>query len=243
MYPYIHIVLPSYAVLAFIGAFLVLVFLYFRIEKYEMEFIDFIKGFIYSAVCVFLGSKVLFIITQIPQLITDFSLQNVLNIVIHSGFVYYGGLLGMLCGIHIYVSHHSQYNLKSIHNMIAPAIPLFHAFGRIGCFMAGCCYGKELVNPIVIGNYIQINRVPTQLIEVLFEIVIFFILLVLGRNNSTNLLKIQLLSYAVFRFLIEFYRGDEGRGIWFGISTSQWISLFIIIYYVIQTLRRMVKSE
>jgi len=121
MYPYIHIVLPSYAVLAFIGAFLVLVFLYFRIEKYEMEFIDFIKGFIYSAVCVFLGSKVLFIITQIPQLIMDFSLQNLLNIVIHSGFVYYGGLLGMLCGIHIYVKNSMschRFTLTLCHNLI-----------------------------------------------------------------------------------------------------------------------------
>lgn len=238
MYPYIHIVLPSYAVMAFIGAFLVLILLYFRIEKYGMEFYDFIKAFIFSAFCIFIGSKVLFIITQIPNLIAEFSVQNMLDVVIHSGFVYYGGLLGLLCGIHIYVSHHSQYDHRNVFNMIAPGIPLFHAFGRIGCFMAGCCYGRELINPIVIGNFIQINSIPTQLIEVVFESILFIIILVLGKNDKRDLLKIQMVSYAIFRFLIEFCRGDEARGIWFGISTSQWISIFIIIYYVIKSVKK-----
>lgn len=241
MYPYIHIVIPSYAMFAGIGALGVLVFLYFRIEKYGMEFDDFIKTFIVATVFLVLGSKILFTITQIPNILTEFSIGKIIRIFLQSGFVYYGGLLGMLLGVYIYISCYTQYDVLNIYNMLTPAIPLFHMFGRIGCFMTGCCYGKKLANPILINNYIQINRFPTQLIEAMFETIMFGVLLLLNHNKNRNLLKIYMLFYAIFRFSVEFLRGDVERGFYMGLSTSQWISLCILIGYVLINIRKKIR--
>jgi phosphatidylglycerol:prolipoprotein diacylglycerol transferase len=126
----------------------------------------------------------------------------------------------------------------AVFNVIAPAIPLFHGFGRIGCLLAGCCYGKELNAPIEILHMIHVERFPVQAIESLFEFVLFVVMLFIDRKkNHTDLLKIYLLSYAVFRFVNEFFRGDEVRGIYMGLSTAQWISLAIVAYYVVAFMR------
>lgn len=231
MYPYIHIVVSSYALFTIVGTLVVLIFLYFRTEKYGMEFIHYIKAFVFAACALVLGSRILFVITQILDLLKDFSVLRLVSVFIGGGFVYYGGLLGMLAGVYLYISRYTEYNVTNVYNMIAPAIPLFHAFGRFGCFMTGCCYGKELSYPVVINNFIQINRVPTQLLEVLFETIMFWILLLLERNRNRNLLKSYMLSYGIFRFFIEFFRGDAERGYCMGLSTSQWISLLIICGY------------
>ena len=69
------------------------------------------------------------------------------------------------------------------------------------------------------------------------ELVIFILLLIIERKNkSADLLQIYLMMYAVVRFLDEFLRGDEIRGIFLGVSTAQWISLFIVIFYVIRSI-------
>ena len=91
MYPYIHITLPSYGVLAFVGGFFAMVFLFFRLEKYNVEFVEFLKMFIISVIGGVIGSKLLFAITQIPWLIEHFSLQNLILLIPQSGYVYYGG--------------------------------------------------------------------------------------------------------------------------------------------------------
>ena len=118
--------------------------------------------------------------------------------------------------------------------MIAPAVPLFHAFGRIGCFMSGCCYGLELKNPWVLFDVLIFSRIPTQLIEALFEFILFIVLIVWQKKNKMqNYLKFYMIIYAIFRFLIEFFRGDDVRGFFLGISTSQIISLSVLLFYLV----------
>lgn len=127
--------------------------------------------------------------------------------------------------------------------MIAPAIPLFHAFGRIGCFLAGCCYGFELSDPIVIASDFVITHFPVQLVESLFNILLFIVLNIVQRYRpNTRILYVYMLSYAVFRFIIEFFRGDVTRGLFFGISTSQLISAIIIVVCVITLYKRMINK-
>lgn len=229
MYPYIHIVLPAYGTLAVLGGILVMFFLYFRIEKYNIPFSVFLKTFgiclVYGAV----GSRLLFVLTRIPWLVSHFSLKAVLSTVLGGGFVYYGGLFGVLFGL-LRASKKYGLDTKSLFNMVTPGIPLFHCLGRIGCFLAGCCYGFPLPAPLSLGGLV-IDRFPTQLIESAFNLVLF-IVIVLGQRRKDNLhwLRIYLTTYAVFRFLIEFTRGDAIRGVFFGISTSQIISLAIVVY-------------
>lgn len=151
------------------------------------------------------------------------------------GITFIGGLIGgVICFLIIYFIFKKRLNINllEIIDIIPCAILIGHAFGRIGCFFAGCCYGKEtnsffgvqfpnLPNPVY----------PTQLFEAVFLFVMFGICsyLVLKKDFKHNL-ALYLISYGVFRFLIEFLRGDD-RGQIFGglISPSQFWSTIMII--------------
>ena len=235
MYPYIQIILPSYTVMALIGGFVALCFIYLRLDKFNIEFSVFLSTFLCCVLGCFIGSKVLFAVTQIPWLISDFSIQNLLLLIPQSGFVFYGGLFGVILTIKILTKANASLRDR-LFKMVAPSMPLFHAFGRVGCFLSGCCYGKKLANTIGIGPLV-FTRIPVQLMESAAELVIFILLLIIERKNkSADLLQIYLMMYAVVRFLDEFLRGDEIRGIVLGVSTAQWISLFIVIFYVIRSI-------
>lgn len=237
MYPIIHFSLPSYAVMAMLAAFASVIFLYFRIDRFELQFNCFLSMSLLCALYGVLGSRVLFVVSRIPWLMFNFSLNNALITIIGGGFVFYGGLLGVLFGIKTYCKKHSL-NLHKVLNCVTPAIPLFHAIGRVGCFLSGCCYGKELSSPMVMFGVLKVTRIPTQLIEAVFEMSLFIVILILGRHKTNyNLLKIYMTSYAVFRFIIEFWRGDTLRGFFLGISTSQIVSICIIIFYLVKSIR------
>lgn len=239
MYPYIHIVLPSYTVLALIGGFLAIGLLFFRLERFSIEFTTFIKLLVVCVVGGFIGAKILFALTQIPWLVSHFSLKNLLLIIPQSGLVFYGGLFGVIFTLCFFTRKNEEYRRK-VFCMVVPAMPLFHAFGRIGCFLSGCCYGKSLTTPLKIGE-LTFTNIPTQLIECFAEILIFIVICIIDRRNRENdkdLLKIYLILYAVVRFADEFLRGDMVRGIYFGLSTSQWISLLILLFYLMKTFKK-----
>ena len=230
MYPYIHIILPSYMVMALIGGFFAVCFIFSRIDKYEILFTDFIKMFLLCMIGGVVGSKVLFAITQIPWLIKHFSIENMILLIPQSGFVFYGGLFGVIFTL-IFLTRNDADMRKKVFEISVPAMPLFHAFGRIGCFLAGCCYGKKLSTPIVIGT-IEFARIPVQIIESMAEFILFIVLFILSKKNrDIDLLRIYLVIYAVIRFADEFLRGDKIRGIYGGVSTAQWISLIILFVY------------
>ena len=227
MYPYIHIILPSYMVMALIGGFFAVCFIFSRIDKYEILFTDFIKMFLLCMIGGVVGSKVLFAITQIPWLIKHFSIENMILLIPQSGFVFYGGLFGVIFTL-MFLTRNDADMRKKVFEISVPAMPLFHAFGRIGCFLAGCCYGKKLSTPIVIGT-IEFARIPVQIIESMAEFILFIVLFILSKKNrDIDLLRIYLVIYAVIRFADEFLRGDKIRGIYGGVSTAQWISLIIL---------------
>ena len=230
MYPYIHIILPSYMVMALIGGFFAVCFIFSRIDKYEILFTDFMKMFLLCMIGGVVGSKVLFAITQIPWLIKHFSIENMILLIPQSGFVFYGGLFGVIFTL-MFLTRNDADMRKKVFEISVPAMPLFHAFGRIGCFLAGCCYGKKLSTPIVIGT-IEFARIPVQIIESMAEFILFIVLFILSKKNrDIDLLRIYLVIYAVIRFADEFLRGDKIRGIYGGVSTAQWISLIILFVY------------
>ena len=234
MFPYIYITLPSYTVMAFLGGFASLLFLYFRIPRYGIVFNDFLRLFLVAVVGCLVGAKVLFFLTMLPYAPHGISPLELLILLIASGYVFYGGLFGALAAIKLTFRRviSGNYSWEILRNFIAPALPLFHGFGRIGCFMAGCCYGIPLESPWSIGH-ITLERMPTQLIESAYEFILFVVLVYIGyRWKQVNLLKVYLISYAIFRFFIEFVRADPDRGGWSLFSTSQWISIFILLYYI-----------
>lgn len=188
-----------------------------------------------------LGAKLLSILTSIDVII-KYKIPFI--DVIKNGFVFYGGFLGGALGYFIYSKAYKISYFDLTDNAVQ-ALPLGHAFGRIGCFCAGCCYGKE-TNSFLGVIYTHpadpycptgIKLLPTQLFESAFCFLLFLVILII-KKKRTNLKSgfltlLYVFSYATFRFLIEFLRGDEARRGFLSLSTSQWISLLLIISGII----------
>lgn len=150
----------------------------------------------------------------------------------HGGLVWYGGLIGGLSAGEWYLGRHRLSRLRSL-DLLVPFVALGHAVGRIGCFLNGCCHGKETAAWFGVtfpGNSYAV--VPTQLIESAFLFVLFVFLRWLQRpsvlRHPGRLLGVYILMYAVFRFVLEFWRGDQQFyiGSW---TLQQVISVFLAL--------------
>jgi len=145
------------------------------------------------------------------------------------GFVFYGGLIGAILFLLIY-SKFTTYKFNNSYLFIPGAV-LAHGVGRIGCFLAGCCYGIRCDLPWKIylnGEF----RHPVQLYEAIFLFSLGSVLIKKIKHDHTNenIILTYLISYSVFRFIIEFFRGDIVRGHVFEIlSSSQLVSLLIVV--------------
>jgi phosphatidylglycerol:prolipoprotein diacylglycerol transferase len=160
-----------------------------------------------------------------------------------SGGVYYGGLILAVIVALWYIRRH-RLPMWTTTDVFAPGIALGHVIGRIGCFLAGCCYGKETTVPWSVvftdpfafanaGTPLNVHLHPTQLYESGAEALILAGILVLekrGRAFPGRTFWGYMLAYGATRFVIEFFRGDRGRGLYFGdaVSLSQIISIVLV---------------
>lgn len=159
---------------------------------------------------------------------------------LRSGGVFYGGLIAasLTC---IYQLRKHQLPLWRSGDLFAPGIALGYMVGRLGCLAAGCCYGRPapglawavtFTDPAAalnVGTPLNVPLHPTQLYESLAGLVILITLLVVekrGRSFPGRTFWQFVLMYAVSRFIIEFFRGDD-RGMVSLFSTSQIISLVL----------------
>lgn len=195
---------------------------------------------------ILVGSKLLGILVSIGNAIQHGEQINK-ETFLQSGIVYYGGLLAVIASFELICKKREKVYNRTARDALAVVIPLFHVWGRIGCFSSGCCYGIEVKSPISVVYTISKHnglftneRIPVQLIEAAIEFLIFLLLLgmYLKGNSSKKLLHIYLLLYALVRFWLEFLRGDIVRGEYGGITTSQWISIGIVLYICMNTIFR-----
>ena len=238
MLPYIHFIvdIPSYSLMSDLGLCTALVISFFRMKKNCYNERILLVVLLFITIGAFIGSKTLFFFTQLPEVITNFSISKTLKIIITSGFVFYGGLFGAIL-FAILCAKILAIDSKSLLSFLAPSFAIFHAFGRIGCFMGGCCYGIGWHGGIAMAAMPNIKRFPVQLLEAFGELIIFFILIKLDHLKKFNLMIIYLLLYSILRFFDEFLRDDIIRGIWaLGLSTSQWIAIFTISGVLIRLL-------
>lgn len=172
----------------------------------------------------------------------------------NTGIVFYGGLFGLLLAYHLclktkLITIKERYAI----DVLAVSIPLFHAIARVGCFLAGCCYGIECDCPIAI-NYIiedngiieSANRIPVQLIEAIFNIGIFIYLFSMVRKpdwKNKKMLTRYIVLYSCGRFLLEFIRGDTVRGIIYGVSFSQMISIIVWLVLIGLSIKKKRKEK
>ena len=139
-----------------------------------------------------------------------------------------GGAIGFLLLHRYYYMKENDSILLPILKIVPSAICFAHACGRVGCLLAGCCYGKQTTSWIGMSFPSLPGKViPTQLIEMIFLLILGGVLLFLAIKDFKYEMPIYLIGYGIFRFIIEFYRGDE-RGQIGSLSPSQyWCILFV----------------
>ena len=136
------------------------------------------------------------------------------------GFTFYGGLITGLAFVICFGSiFMTPIQLrKAIEACVLPLV-IAHALGRIGCFLEGCCYGRPISGTGLLH--------PTQLYESFFLFLLAGTLIYTERYTKISPLNLYFFSYPVFRFFVEFFRGDD-RGSVLGMSTSQWVSIGLL---------------
>ncbi|HXT42442.1 MAG TPA: prolipoprotein diacylglyceryl transferase [Candidatus Angelobacter sp.] len=152
------------------------------------------------------------------------------------GLVFYGGLIGASLTCVLYVRW-KKLPLWKTADILAPSIALGHAFGRIGCLMNGCCYGRACELPWAIqfpyGHATYRNRVhPTEIYEAALDFVLYLFLAWLFRRKRFDgqIFALYLLCYAVLRAFVESFRGDYTTYYLGGHATpAQVLSIFIFM--------------
>ncbi len=200
-----------------------------------------------------LGARVLFVITQLREFSHD-----PLGIfrIWEGGLVFLGGPIFVIPFLIWYLRKY-KVPIWPLFDIAAPALAIGHAFGRLGCLAAGCCYGKptgtafgvRLYSNIVEPHLQGIPLHPTQLYEAGSLLVLFFGLLWLLRRKvfEGQVALAYLIAYPVIRSIIEVFRGDLVRGFVIDdvLSTSQFISIFVFLGAVCALIFRLrqVQSE
>lgn len=197
----------------------------------------------FAAAGLLVGAKLLYALTKLPSFISDYDIYSQLSLFkkadfLFGGYVFYGGLIGAVIGVLIFCRAF-HFDKGAFLNILTPLIPFAQSFGRVGCFFGGCCYGIEYHGPFAVqfpynelSPYLHLYpRFPVQLVEACLCFILFVIIFTYTRKKAPfkgTSLGIYLISYGIIRFVLEYFRGDTIRGIWFSLSTSQWISLILV---------------
>ena len=247
MMPFFHIgplTLPGYGSMIMLGIICGMVLLWWHSKRKKFPFQDAFYAFIYGALGLAVGAKLLFLIQAMPEIIAHWDMlmrkPEQLWALVGSGFVFYGGLFGGVAGVLIYAKQY-RLSFRGLFEHLVPVIPFVHAFGRIGCFLAGCCYGIPYDGPLhvifVLSDIAPKHTplFPVQLLEsaLLFLLAAFLLLYDAKAKKPRSLIGWYLLLYGVIRMFTEMFRGDLSRGGFLFFSTSQWISVAVIIVAIV----------
>lgn len=243
MYPVIHfgfLHIPSYGLMVLVGLIALVIttiIIFEKIEKKEKQ----------------ITNRILLI--SIPGFAILVLSAFVFNSIFHSieegrlvlgGITWLGGVLGgfpaMIFLIHKFSPLTKGEALETF-ELLIPGIILAHAFGRVGCFLGGCCYGgvtdsifgvsfpagSVAANQYPATNGASLPVFPTQLFEAAFDLLLFIVIIALFKRIKEHIFEVFAFAYGAFRFVLEFIRGDD-RGIT-GIllSPSQLMSMVLII--------------
>lgn len=228
-----------YGVMTVLGG-LVCLLVFHRAEKrHRFPEADAELALIYAVIGALVGAKLLWLLTVMPEFLADLPCLFrdpglFLGAYLSGGFVFYGGLLGAVFAAWLYCRL-LRLPFYGLAELLMPLVPLFHAFGRAGCFLAGCCYGRPAQRFGVVFTHSDIapNGVPllpVQLWEAAAELALFLLLSWMDRRGfgGKAMLCTWGAAYGTLRFVLEFFRGDEVRGFLGPLSVSQVLSLLVL---------------
>lgn len=252
MFPYLRVfgkTIPMYGICAVTGVLSAVVYLKLNARKEKELEADIELAFVYSLLGAAIGAKLLYLFTVLSEFLHDLpfvvsATDAFLNTYIYAGFVFYGGMIGSYCALWLYcrICHIS---FPVMAERMLPTFPLIHAFGRIGCFCMGCCFGRPTDSGLGIAFHISeyapnhVPLVPIQLIEASVEFLLFGLAAKYSRSLGGRVsLGLYTLIYGAARFLLEFYRGDGYRGFIGPFSLSQLISVAAVVFGILLIRKR-----
>ncbi len=228
--------IPFYGIMFIVGFAVAVVTAIPKVRKMKLPFTGLACSGVFAGVGGILGAKLLSILTSIRYII-EYKIPFL--DIIQNGFVFYGGLIGGALGLFIFAKIFHEPVLRYF-DLFAAGTALGHAIGRIGCLLSGCCYGlptsgsfcviyRHSIDPNV---PLGVPLLPIQLIESFCLVGIYIVCeIVFYREKHAGIsAAVYALSYATVRFILEFFRGDFVRGVLWGLSTSQYISIAIILF-------------
>ena len=205
-------------------------FYYSKKKKIDASFTDFVYYNAIVAIALGFGSAALF------QATYDYIENPAAGFNLSGGITFIGGLIG---GVAAFLIGYAIFRKKLKGRLvdILPIVPccilIGHAFGRVGCFFAGCCHGKptDSIFGVAFPGYTGGVKVhPTQLYEAIFLFLMFAVCTyLLFRFNFKHNMSVYLVAYGLFRFFIEFVRDDERGELVAGITPSQFWSILMIL--------------
>jgi len=234
--------LPTYGLLVSVG---VLIGLWISVRNSEKQGINPEHAWNFGILVVLsgiVGAKILYIVNDWgyyaahPREIFSFG-------TLQAGGVFSGGLIAAFAAAAWYIRKNHMPALATC-DAFAPGLALGHAIGRLGCFAAGCCYGKPTThfwgvtfkNPLAqawVGTPLGVPLEPTQLFESAVELANFFILMWILKHKKFDgqVFGAYLFLYGVARYFLEFLRDDPGRGSVFGgaMTGTQLIAIGLVI--------------
>lgn len=232
--------LPAYGCMAFLGiaAFVaVSIFILNKIEKKDNE----------TVIRTLLVAGASLVVMYLSAALFDGIFHSIKSgRLVLGGITWEGGVVGGFSAFillaHFFIKKERGGAIE-LFSAIMPGLVLAHAFGRVGCFLGGCCFGRITEGPLgvvfpdgspaaklypnTITGVGSFPVVPTQLIEAVFEFLLFVVMIAFYKKLKGENLAIYLVFYSVFRFILEFWRGDDRGAVGFFLSPSQFMSIVL----------------
>ena len=225
--------LPSYGVMMALGFLAALWLLRRRAPAFGVEPDAASDIGIWILLSGLVGAKLLLVIVEWPQYVRSW---DGLKDLARAGGVFYGGLIGAIVGTVILLRKRGIPFFTFADNA-APSVALGQCLGRVGCLLAGCCWGRHCELPWAItfsdpkasenvGVPLGVPLHPTQVYEAVGTLVLCVLLIVFERRRYSGETFVRyLFGYAILRFTIEIFRGDPRGSVFGAMSTSQFIAL------------------
>ncbi len=232
--------LPTYGVLLATAVVAALWTLRLRANRAGMDGVRLVDFALWLVIWALIGAKLLLVIVELPRYLAD---PAAIVGTVRAGGVFLGGFIAAVVAAIILLRRYRLPALASF-DVIVPSLALGHAIGRIGCLMAGCCWGERCdlpwaityTNPIAaenLGTPLHTSLHPFPVYSSLFNLGLYLLLAAMFRRQPTTgrVFATYLVLYGIGRFLLEWTRGDAARGIFFdgAVSTSQLISTALIV--------------
>ncbi|MDY0132501.1 MAG: prolipoprotein diacylglyceryl transferase [Desulforegulaceae bacterium] len=242
-------VIHTYGIMAALGFLFAIMVSGFLAKKENIKKNEISDLAVYIILSAIIGARVFYFFVE-----PEYFLKNPIEIfkIWKGGLVFYGGFVFGLLGAFIFIKKRKLPFGKTA-DIIAPALALGHGIGRIGCFFAGCCYGRptELPIGIVFKNPealapLNLSLHPVQIYSVLSNFFLFAVLIFFykRKKNDGDVFLLYLFLYGILRMIIEYFRGDNRGEFILGVfSLSQFIGFLAVISAVLIYLFKIMKHK